>query len=177
MSNLEIFHGTRQRFDRFDVSFKGTGEAGDIDACWFTDNFEGAKNHALLKNRHAGDPLVYRCLLSTKSIIVDHRKPLIEQPEIFKRIDHHLPVMLSTSLVGRPNQDGLVEPVYESFRGKILYRGIRHLDEKKLIKLYKSCGIHGVYDWEGIFTDTYLHGTTTIIFDFSELEIVEVIEI
>lgn len=85
--------------------------------------------------------------------------------------------MLSTSLVGLSNYEGLVEQVYESFRGKTRYKGIRHLDGDKLINLYKSCGIHGVYDWEGYFTDSYLHGSTTIIFDFSELEIVEVIEI
>jgi hypothetical protein len=42
---MEIFHGTRQRFSNFDTSYKGTGESGDIDACWFADNFEGARHH------------------------------------------------------------------------------------------------------------------------------------
>lgn len=46
----ELFHGTRQKFDNFDTRFKGTGEVGDIAACWFTDNFAGARNHALYKN-------------------------------------------------------------------------------------------------------------------------------
>ncbi|WP_283094327.1 hypothetical protein [Pantoea sp. JGM49] len=38
---MELFHGTRQRFDRFDVAFMGTGDSGGIPACWFTDDFEG----------------------------------------------------------------------------------------------------------------------------------------
>ena len=29
---MQLFHGTRQRFDKFDVAYKGTGESGNIDA-------------------------------------------------------------------------------------------------------------------------------------------------
>lgn len=38
--------------------------------------------------------------------------------------------------------------------------GNRHVDSDELIRLYLSCGIKGAYDWEGIFTHGYLHGTT-----------------
>jgi len=55
---MELFHGTRQIFDQFDVAFKGTGESGDIAACWFTDKFKGARNHVLLKNRNSGLRLI-----------------------------------------------------------------------------------------------------------------------
>ncbi|MBO1456246.1 hypothetical protein J4H05_21960 [Enterobacter hormaechei] len=36
-----------------------------------------------------------------------------------------------------------------------------------------SCSL---YDWEGIFTDSYLHGTTTVIFDTSAVAIIDKIE-
>ncbi|HFV8807268.1 TPA: hypothetical protein ACIAD3_001392 [Escherichia coli] len=82
---MQLFHGTRQRFDKFDVAYKGTGESGNIAASWFTDNFKGASNHALLKNRNPGLPLVYRCELKAGAIIANHRQPLTEQPEIVDR--------------------------------------------------------------------------------------------
>lgn len=100
---LELFHGTRQRFETFDASFKGTGESGDIDACWFTDNFNGASSHALYKNRNPGAPLVYRCELLPGALIADHSKPLVAQPAIAERLRRYTPVGLSCSLgLARP---------------------------------------------------------------------------
>ncbi|WP_455865333.1 hypothetical protein [Pantoea agglomerans] len=177
MAHSEIFHGTRQRFDCFDVTFKGTGEAGNIDACWFTDSFIGAKNHALFKNRNPGVPLVYRCELSSKSIILDHREPLIKQPEIFERLKRYLPLGVSTSLDGRLGYESFKEPFYEPYKGKMLCNRHRRFEDDEVIQLYKSCGIHGIHDWEGIYTDTYLHGTTTVLFDFTELKMLEIIEV
>lgn len=121
--------------------------------------------------------MVYRCLLSSKSVIVDLSKPLIEQPEILDRITRKLPVMLGTSLVDRPYSKDLIEPVYEILRGKTQFTGFRNLDQDQVINLYKSCGVHGINNWEGYWTDGYFSGPTTILFDFSELKIIEVIEV
>ncbi|OAT16016.1 hypothetical protein M977_04666 [Buttiauxella gaviniae ATCC 51604] len=54
--------------------------------------------------------------------------------------------------------------------------GNRHVDSDEMIRLYLNCGIQGVYDWEGMFTDSYLHGTTTVIFDTSVVDIIDSIE-
>ncbi|STS86266.1 Uncharacterised protein [Klebsiella variicola] len=61
---MQLFHGTRQRFEKFDVSFMGTGEAGEIPACWFTDNFKGARHHALRVNRNPGRRLFISVVLN-----------------------------------------------------------------------------------------------------------------
>lgn len=172
---MQLFHGTRQRFDKFDVSFQGTGEAGDIAACWFTDNMKGASNHAMLKNRNPGPPLVYRCELTDTAIIANHRQSLDEQPEIAARLLKNLPVSISSQLRSGRDWHHLHEPLYTVYKGKVLCTGNRYIESDEMIRLYKQCGIHGVYDWEGMFTDGYLHGTTTVIFDFCSLEIKEII--
>lgn len=174
---MQLFHGTRQQFDKFDVAFKGTGEAGDIAACWFTDNFKGASNHALLKNRNPGAPLVYRCKLKEGSIIANHNLSLEEQPDIAARLRVCLPVSISSQLGKGRDWHVLNEPLYTRHKGKMSYSGNRHVDSHELIRLYLSCGIQGVYDWEGIFTDSYLHGTTTVIFDVDTLDIQEVVKV
>ncbi|HCM9673919.1 TPA: hypothetical protein N5O16_004179 [Enterobacter roggenkampii] len=175
---IELFHGSRQYFDNFDTAFKGTGEAGTIDACWFTDNFKGAKNHAVLKNRNSSPPLVYRCELTSKALLADHSIPLSEQPHISDLIRSFFPVSISESI--KPGRDWhcFSQPHYQITReGKTVHMGSVGLDSDEIISLYKKCGIHGVYDWEGIFTDGYLQGTTIIMFNFSELRIREVIEV
>ncbi|MFK0372221.1 hypothetical protein ACIQT3_18905 [Enterobacter sichuanensis] len=175
---FELFHGTRQRFDSFDAAFKGTGEAGTIDACWFTDNFKGAKNHAVLKNRNSSQPLVYRCELTENALLADHSIPLSEQPQIDSLIRSSFPVSISESIKAGCDWHCFSRPHYQMDRkGKIVHMGPAGLDCDEVISLYKQCGIHGVYDWEGMFTDGYLHGTTIIMFDFSELRIREVIEV
>lgn len=174
---MELFHGTRQHFDKFDVSFKGTGEAGSIDACWFTDNLEGASRHALYKNRNAGAPLVYRCELASHSLIANHREPLSQQPEISDRLLRYLPISISCNLNDGRDWHLLSEPVYEKSNRRIDYIGNDAIVDQEQINLYKRCGLHGVYDWEGIFTAGYLKGTTTIIFNFSCLEIKEIIAV
>ncbi|CAM8681367.1 MULTISPECIES: hypothetical protein [Leclercia] len=174
---MQLFHGTRQRFDRFDVSVRGTGEAGSINACWFTDNFKGACNHALLKNRNPGNPLVYRCTLKKGCVIANHRQLLSEQPDIASRLRTGLPVSISSQLGRGLDWHALNEPRYTYRKGSLIYEGNRHVEPAELISLYMSCGIQGVYDWEGIFTDSYLHGTTTVIFDTDVLDIREVIEV
>jgi len=174
---VELFHGTRQRFAQFDAAFKGTGESGDIDACWFTDNFNGARSHALYKNRNPGAPLVYRCELMPEALIADHSKPLAKQPAIAERLRRYTSVGLSCSLGEGADWHALIMPFYQTYQGKIFFNGHRGLSSNEVIALYLSCGIHGVYDWEGAWTDGYLQGTTTVIFDFSVLVIREVIEV
>ncbi len=174
---LELFHGTRQRFETFDASFKGTGESGDIDTCWFTDNFNGARSHALYKNRNPGAPLVYRCELLPGALIADHSKPLAAQPAIAERLRRYTPVGLSCSLGDGPDWHALKMPFYQTYQGKIIFSGHRGIFGDDIIAIYRSCGIHGVYDWEGAWTDGYLQGTTTVLFDFSVLVIREVIEV
>ena len=173
---MEIFHGTRQRFDHFDTSFKGTGEAGSVDGCWFTDNFIGARRHALYKNRNVGSPLVYRCELTPQVILADHSKALVDQPVIAALLKKHWPVALTCSLNGTL-WHALDVPVYEKFKGKTEYRGCGVISREELLGLYAACGIHGVYDWESPDTDAYLAGKTTLLFDFTELIIKEVIEV
>lgn len=173
---MEIFHGTRQRFDRFDTSYKGTGEAGTVDGCWFTDSFIGARRHALYKNRNVGEPLVYRCELTPKVILADHSKLLIDQPVIAELLRQHWPVALSSMLTGTI-WHALERPFYEKFRGRTEYRGGVLIPQEEMIGLYASCGIHGVYDWEWPDTDAYLEGKTTLLFNFSELVIREVIDV
>lgn len=172
---MELFHGTRKRFKSFDLSFKGTGEAGKIDGFWFTDNFIGARNHALFQNRNHEPALVYRCSLESYAVIADHSKPLAQQPEVAARLYSGLPV--SISLKESIDWHCFSEPVYQKRQGKILYVDNRGLSDDEQILIYKRCGIHGVYDWEGMFTDAYLHGTTTVIFDSSVLQIEEIIEV
>jgi hypothetical protein len=174
---MKIFHGTRARFEMFDVSYKGTGEAGTTDACWFTDNFIGAMRHAVNYNRNAGSPLVYSCELSTDVLLADHSIPLRDQPVIEGLLNQHLPVAISTSLHQGRGWHSMMMPYYQKINGKTYYSGLKHIDDNAVIELYKSCGLQGVYDWEGEFTDSYLCGVTTIIFEFSGLTIKDVIEI
>ncbi|HHX7168995.1 TPA: hypothetical protein ACVG64_002024 [Enterobacter hormaechei] len=173
---MQLFHGTRQRFDKFDVAYKGTGESENIAACWFTDNFKGASNHALFKNRNPGLPLVYRCELKAGAIIADHSLPLAAQPDIAARLRDGLPVSISSQLSEGRDWHALCEPQYRTYRGRMLYVGNRHIDSDEMIRLYLDCGVQGVYDWEGMFTDSYLHGTTTVIFDTSAVGIIDSIE-
>ncbi len=162
----------------FDASFKGTAEAGgDIDACWFMDNFEGARNHALLQNRNPGAPLVYRCELTPGALIADYSKPLTEQPAIAERLRRYAPVGLSCSLGNGPRWHTLKMPFYQTYQGKTIFHKHKGLSSNEAIALYRICGIHGVYDWEDAWTDSYLLGTVTVIFDFSVLVIREVIEV
>lgn len=174
---MQLFHGTRQRFDKFDVAYRGTGEAGSIAACWFTDNFKGASNHALLKNRNHGQPLVYRCALKEGTVIANHRKPLSEQPDIAARLKVGLPVSISSQLSKDMEWHALKEPHYTNNRGKLFCQGNRHVDSDEMIRLYLQCGIQGIYDWEGMYTDSYLHGTTTVIFDTNAVDILDVTEV
>lgn len=166
---MELFHGTRARFTQFDTSFKGTGEAGDIDAIWFTDNYAGARNHACYKNRNDGSPLVYRCKLSDSALLADYSKPLSEQPRVAELLLRHLPVGISTSLPKGREWYGLTQPHYVKSKGKMLYIGNRGLSSEESIELYRLCGLHGVYDWEGAWTDSYLKGPSIVIFDVSVL--------
>lgn len=78
---MELFHGSRARFTEFDTSFKGTGEAGTIDAIWFTDNFSGARNHARYKCRNGAPHLSTdaryrngRCSRISANLSVNSRK-------------------------------------------------------------------------------------------------------
>ena len=153
---MEIFHGTRQRFETFDTSFKGTGESGNIDACWFTDNFKGAKSHARGWNRNAGTPLVYRCELTSDAILADYSRPLAEQPAIAERLRRYLPVAISTSIRDGREWYALKTPDYRTVDKKPFYFGGQGIYENALLELYRSCGIHGVYDWERPVTDPYL---------------------
>lgn len=52
----------------------------------------------------------------------------------------------------------------------MLYTGNRGVNSEESIELFKTCGLHGVYDWEGVWTDSYLHGPSIIIFDLSVLD-------
>ncbi|TQI77306.1 hypothetical protein FHU10_5294 [Serratia fonticola] len=167
---MELFHGSRARFTQFDTSFKGTGEAGSIDAIWFTNNYAGARNHARYKCRNEGTPLVYRCSLSANALLADQSKPLSEQPRVAELLLRHLPVGISSSLSHGRDWHGLVQPYYKKMRGKTYYLGNQGVTSEYAIELYRACGLHGVYDWEGAWTDSYLHGPSIIIFDLSVLE-------
>lgn len=171
---MQLFHGSRERFEQFDVAYKGTGESGNIAACWFTDNFKGASNHALLKNRNPGLPLVYRCELKAGAIIASYRQPLAEQPDIVERFTSGLPgnIEFGAGL----NRFVLKKPEYTNYKGRMVYSRHTPVETDELIRLYLACGIQGVYDWEGEFTDSYLHGTTTVIFDTSAVGIIDCIE-
>lgn len=179
---MEIFHGTRHRFEQFDLSYIGTGELkpqSAKNAGWFTESFVGAKHHAIYRVRSDKQPLVYRCELTSKAVILDSRRPLSEQPELQKLLYKNLPVSITASFDHNRNWSSIYQPLYKkSDKNKI------HLDstpleipENDAINMYKSCGIHGVYDWEGPCTDAHMHGLTILMFDFSELKILEVIEV
>lgn len=167
---MELFHGSRARFTEFNTSFKGTGEAGTIDAIWFTDNFAGARNHARYRCRNEGSPLVYRCKLAERALLAEFGKPLSEQPRVAELLHRHLPVGISTSLSQGREWSALAQPQYQYFKGRILYTGDRGVNSEECIELLKSCGLHGVYNWEGVWTDHYLHGPSIIIFDLSVLD-------
>lgn len=167
---MELFHGSRARFTQFDTSFKGTGESGSIDAIWFTDNYTGARNHACNQNRNEGSPLVYRCRLSERALLVDHSKTLNEQPRVAELLLRHLPVGISTSLSQGREWYGLTQPHYLKGKDGIIYDGNKGVTSEKAIELYRACGLHGVYDWERPWTDSYLKGPSIIIFDVSVLE-------
>lgn len=167
---MELFHGSRARFTQFDTSFKGTGEAGKIDAIWFTDNYGGARNHACDRCRGEGTPLVYRCNLSANALLADFSKPLSEQPQVAELLLSNLPVGISSSLTTGRHWWGLKHPVYEKRKGGTLYTGEQGVPEEDTVALYKACGLHGVYNWEGAWTDSYLKGPSIVIFDLTVLE-------
>lgn len=179
---MEIFHGTRHRFEQFDLSYIGTGELSPksaINACWFTESFVGAKHHAIYRVRADKQPLVYRCELTSKAVILDSRRPLSEQPELQKLLFKNLPVSLTASLDHNRNWSSIYQPIYKKTdkNETYLYSPPLKIPENDAIDMYKSCGIHGVYDWEGQFTEEYMHGLTILMFNFSELKILEVIEV
>ena len=121
-------------------------------------------------------PLVYRCELKAGAIIANHRLPLAEQPDLAARLRDGLPVIISSQLSKGRDWHALCEPQYRTYRGSMLYVGNRNVDSDEMIRLYLNCGIQGVYHWEGMFTDRYLHGTTTVIFDTSAVGIIDRIE-
>lgn len=135
---MELFHGTRQRFTQFDATFKGTGESGDIDACWFTDNFNGARSHALYKNRNPGAPLVYRCELTPEALIADHSRPLAEQPAIAERLRQYAPVGISSSLGHGRGWHALKMPVYQTYQGKTIFQKHESLSGNEAIALLRN---------------------------------------
>ncbi|HAT3626784.1 TPA: hypothetical protein I8553_003955, partial [Morganella morganii] len=94
---MKIYHGTKATFNYFDTSFAGTGEAGDIPAIWFTDNYKGAYNHAF-KTRQNGLPKIFECELHDSAIVLNTRLPIIEQPIIYKRILNYFPVIISANI-------------------------------------------------------------------------------
>lgn len=172
---MYLYHGTKTEFDQFDVSYWGSGEAGTIRACWFTDNFEGARNHACYKNRNAGQPRVLRCKLSDKAVLADFGKMLSDQPELAAMLNKHLPVSISTLIPNGRYWHSLSRPkYYKDTYGKTHFIGKEGVLVEEQIELFRRCGIHGVHDWEGEWTDAYLKGSTTVIFDVSVIEIEEV---
>lgn len=123
-------------------------------------------------------PLVYRCELSPQALLADYSIPLSEQPRIAELLSLNFPVAVSSTLESGRDWHALRYPFYVKLKsGKSFFYGYNCLDKNKIIEMYKVCGIHGIYDWEGNFTDGYLRGTTTIMFEFSELIITDVIEV
>ncbi|MGJ4270192.1 hypothetical protein ACP716_26500 [Klebsiella pneumoniae] len=174
---MQLFHGTRQRFEKFDVSFMGTGEAGEIPACWFTDNFKGARHHALRVNHNPGQALVYQCGLKPGAIIADYSKPLIEQPAVYDRLIAGLPVIISSNLSTGRDWHLLNSPYYGNHKGRVWYQGIRGKGDATIINLFRKCGIHGVHDWELHTTDAHYQGPTIVIFNTEVLEIQDIVEV
>lgn len=170
-----LYHGSRAGFSAFDVSFKGTGESGNIDACWFGSKIKGAWSHAVGYNRNAGEPRVYICTVGEGAILVDHAKTLMEQPVVAGRLIKYFPKsLLKPNIVelGPSEWHNFCYPERKNWRGK--YVPSRSLDDNELIALYKKCGFHGVKNWGDPSGDP-LHETLTIMFDFSVLNIDDVI--
>ncbi|WP_200781058.1 hypothetical protein [Klebsiella oxytoca] len=163
---MKIFHGTRANFTNFSVNYPGTGEGGRIHAIWFTDNFKGAKNHALFHARQPGPGRVYECVLSADALILKAGIPLYEQSAVYKAISAHLPVSISV----QKDYDHLFSD-YHRLSGKVNH----HSDVENLHNnILMSAGIDAIYDYEGCWTDAYLHGCTTVVLSPDKIKILEI---
>lgn len=80
---MKLFHGTKATLDTFSIEYPGSGEAGDIRAVWFTDNFTGARNHNR-RTKQQGPKRVYECELKPEAVVLKANIPLSQQPVIQK---------------------------------------------------------------------------------------------
>ncbi|MFG6076881.1 hypothetical protein [Erwinia sp. OPT-41] len=166
---MKLFHGTRANFTKFSVDYPGTGEGGRIHAIWFTDNFKGAKNHALLYARQPGPGRVYECELSDDALILKTDIPLYEQIAVYKAISTHLPVSISV----QKYYDHLFGD-YHRLSGKFNHHSN---DEDLHNNILMSAGIDAIHDYEGSWTDPYLHGSTTVVLSLEKIKILEIHEL
>ncbi|HHR6499800.1 TPA: hypothetical protein ACS8CD_000288 [Providencia alcalifaciens] len=168
---MKIYHGTKATFQTFDTNFAGTGEAGDIPAIWFTDNYKGAYNHAL-KTRQDGIPKVFECTLDESTIILNTQIPIVEQPIVYENILKYFPVIISTNINSNTKSNDLFSSYFD-INNKFGHRYVR--DTSTLLNKYlKQANIHAIYDYEQEWTDLYLHGTTTVVFDIQKINIIKI---
>ncbi|MFP2517059.1 hypothetical protein [Buttiauxella agrestis] len=155
-----LYHGSRAKFDCFNTAFIGTGEGTQLQAFWFTDNFEGAANHAWMisrSNRHI--PSVYTCEFPDHLPIVSLGIPLSEQPQILVLLRDNLPVPLSLSL--QPNNSRWEWELKSAFN-EMANRPPEDHDLTEL--LFTRCGIAGAHHWQGDCRYSRYQGRCTVIF-------------
>lgn len=167
-----IYHGTRaEKFSQFDLAKLGTGEgANAANVIYFVTSLKGAYNHALLKARQKGTPLVYVCQFKPDAKILTLDMPICEHTNQVRELWDSLPVWVSTkesknwyyqlALPPESSVDHYLPP----------------LDERKRCDLLRSFGFDGIRNFEaGAWVDSYLHGRSHVILNPNCVDIIEVL--
>lgn len=166
---MYLFHGTKADFDEFDLTKVRTGEnsgaAADI-GLYFTDNPVGAYNHSWRVNNGV-EEFVYVCKLASDAVVINRQEAPISQPPNVLQLWESLPVCHSVHIQNqdwfwRLFRDSCAFPDEESFNSC----------ENLRIKLLQDAGFSAISDFEGVFTDSYLHGQTVLLLDTSKIRIV-----
>ncbi|AEF43237.1 hypothetical protein SerAS12_0074 [Serratia sp. AS12] len=160
---MKLFHGTKFTFDTFSVDYPGTGEAGNIHAIWFANNFTAARNHARQVGNYS-QCWVYECELAADAVLMKADISLNQQPAIQKQLTNVLPVCISV----QTHYDTLFADYFRFNKIDPEY----HDDHE--ITLLRHAGIDAIYDYERGWQDAHLHGATTVVLTPEKIRILAV---
>jgi hypothetical protein len=170
--SMILFHGCRpdSPFTAFDETYVGKGEGAGVGVgFYFVTSLKGAAAHADSYTRGKGEALVYVCQLRESAIVLNRFKAIGEQHARSIEWWNRLPCTISCACD-------------ENWFGSLFKHRPRACpvwddSEAKKCEFLRERGLHAIYDFEGSFTDSYLHGTSVLVLAQEMIEIVEVINV
>lgn len=163
-----LFHGTRKTFDKFDLAFYGTGEAGVCVGFYFTDNLKGAYQHATRYAPRSGEPLVYVCEVNEPALTLSIWKPISKHNH---EVQQHWESLPAAQYWAKESKDWFGD----LFRMLPFGNPDPQPSESEKYAFLQKRGFQVMYDTEGAGTDAYLCGTSIVVLDENIIDIVEVL--
>lgn len=168
---MRLFHGSKTFFSEFSTDYLGTGESGDIHAIWFANNFNAARNHCFrIRSLTHRSVWVYECELLSDSVVLKANLPLVQQPDIQRKLIDFLPVCISV----QPHYDVLFRDYHRYSKGIINEVKITADHE---ISLFRAANIDAISDYEQGWQDSHLHGETTVVLAPEKIRILRIHEV